>query len=75
MLGHLAHSIHRHACLTKAFALPDVVIERASAGDDGTHQAASREGCDHCGLTALEWRKCKLVCTRCRQINESRADL
>jgi hypothetical protein len=31
--------------------------------------------CDYCGSSALEWRKCKLICTDCRQINKSCADL
>ena len=63
------------ACHTKPFVLPGVVIEPASAGDDGTHQPAPQESCDYCGSTALEGRKCKLVCTQCRQINKSCADL
>ncbi|HEX8723950.1 MAG TPA: hypothetical protein VF737_01015 [Gemmatimonadaceae bacterium] len=33
------------------------------------------EACDHCGSTALEWVKCKLICRQCRQINKSCADL
>ncbi len=33
------------------------------------------EACDYCGAMALTWRKCKLVCTRCAQINKSCADL
>jgi hypothetical protein len=31
--------------------------------------------CDICGSTALEWRKCKLVCLQCRSIVKSCADL
>jgi hypothetical protein len=31
--------------------------------------------CDYCGSSALEWRKCKLICVDCRQINKSCADL
>lgn len=33
------------------------------------------ESCDYCGSAKLEWRKCKLICTDCRQINKSCADL
>lgn len=31
--------------------------------------------CDHCGSTAVEWVKCKLICRNCRQIVKSCADL
>ncbi len=31
--------------------------------------------CDHCGAGPLVWRKCKLICEQCRQINKSCADL
>jgi hypothetical protein len=37
--------------------------------------SAEDEGCDYCGVTALAWRKCKLICTACHQINRSCADL
>lgn len=37
--------------------------------------AADAETCDYCGSTTLEWRKCKLICTSCAQINKSCADL
>lgn len=33
------------------------------------------ETCDYCGSTALRWRKCKLICESCAQINKSCADL
>lgn len=33
------------------------------------------ESCDYCGSAALRWRKCKLICDDCRQINKSCADL
>lgn len=36
---------------------------------------APGETCDYCGSTALTWRKCKLICTSCAQINKSCADL
>ncbi|HEY3288329.1 MAG TPA: hypothetical protein VGJ96_14510 [Gemmatimonadaceae bacterium] len=31
--------------------------------------------CDYCGGGPLRWRKCKLICDQCRQINKSCADL
>lgn len=31
--------------------------------------------CDYCGVPALTWRKCKLICDNCRNINKSCADL
>jgi hypothetical protein len=31
--------------------------------------------CDVCGVPALIWRKCKLVCENCGSINKSCADL
>ncbi len=36
---------------------------------------ARGEECDHCGSERLTWRKCKLICDNCRQINKSCADL
>ena len=33
------------------------------------------EICEYCGLEALRWRKCKLICDNCKQINKSCADL
>ena len=37
--------------------------------------AAATETCDYCASPRLEWRKCKLICADCRQINKSCADL
>lgn len=37
--------------------------------------ADAAEACDYCGSARLEWRKCKLICADCRQINKSCADL
>ncbi len=31
--------------------------------------------CDLCGVPALVWRKCKLVCENCGAINKTCADL
>ena len=33
------------------------------------------ESCDYCGALTLTWRKCKLICLSCAQINKSCADL
>jgi hypothetical protein len=33
------------------------------------------ESCDYCGAHTLTWRKCKLICSSCSQINKSCADL
>lgn len=46
---------------------------RADRVPDG--QYAVGESCDYCGAEALTWRKCKLICGNCAQINKSCADL
>lgn len=61
-------------CHTQPFIRPGVVIDRAEEGS-APAIAESREACDYCGAPTLEWRKCKLVCASCRQINKSCADL
>jgi len=40
-----------------------------------THDATTAASCDYCGSARLEWRKCKLICEDCKQINKSCADL
>ncbi len=50
----------------------DEVAEREP---EPTERKAEREPCDYCGALALEWRKCKLICGNCHQINKSCADL
>jgi hypothetical protein len=69
-------------CHTKPFILPGVLVAAsvgtpsvAAPSDDGTHQAAAQDTCDYCGSAELEWRKCKLICVNCAQINKSCADL
>jgi hypothetical protein len=59
-------------CHTKPFIQPGVVISRDT--DEATEHATP-ERCDYCASTRLEWRKCKLICVDCRQINKSCADL
>ncbi len=39
---------------------------------DGPEPGAA---CEYCGAVQLVWRKCKLICENCRQINKSCADL
>jgi hypothetical protein len=60
-------------CHTKPFVLPGVVIERRES--ETPNETLPAESCDYCGSAGLEWRKCKLICTNCRQINKSCADL
>jgi hypothetical protein len=66
------------ACHTKRFVGSGVLIAPtalAPVADPDTHTSLPAESCDYCGANTLEWRKCKLVCTSCRQINKSCADL
>lgn len=64
-------------CHTKPFVLPGVVIRREHGAQSEAVLAEARaaECCDYCGSARLEWRKCKLICADCRQINKSCADL
>ncbi len=41
----------------------------------GATSSPPDERCDYCGSTNLAWRKCKLICGDCQQINKSCADL
>jgi len=50
---------------------PNVASTRWSRGDG----PAVGESCDYCGSLTLTWRKCKLICLSCAQINKSCADL
>lgn len=53
----------------------------ASDADDAASESAgegadsSADVCDYCGSDQLVWRKCKLVCLNCGQINKSCSDL
>jgi len=60
-------------CHTTPFVKPGIVI--APNETERVAETAPAESCDYCGSARLEWRKCKLVCTACRQINKSCADL
>ncbi len=48
---------------------------REPAGAPPPEREPPAETCDYCGSTDLEWRKCKLICRNCKQINKSCADL
>jgi hypothetical protein len=50
---------------------PNVASSHWSRGDG----PAVGESCDYCGALTLTWRKCKLICLSCAQINKSCADL
>jgi hypothetical protein len=62
------------ACHTKPFVLPGVIVGRDVSGS-GETVTESEPTCDYCGSPRVEWRKCKLICVDCRQINKSCADL
>ena len=53
---------------------PDGGAWSGAVGPTGDGPAVG-ETCDYCGSTALRWRKCKLICESCAQINKSCADL
>lgn len=61
-------------CHTKPFVLPGVTIE-SDGPESHPARTVAAETCDYCGSERLEWRKCKLVCANCSQINKSCADL
>jgi hypothetical protein len=66
------------ACHTKPFVASGVLIAPISlalSSDREPPAELSVEACDYCGASTLEWRKCKLICTSCKQINKSCADL
>ena len=66
-------------CHTLPFVRPGIVIdsgvEQTAAEAPDRALADAAEQCDYCGSAKLEWRKCKLICANCRQINKSCADL
>jgi len=61
-------------CHTTPFVRPGLVIDSGSETRDASCDLHT-ERCDFCGSEHVEWRKCKLICTDCRQINKSCADL
>jgi hypothetical protein len=66
-------------CHTVPFLRPGIVVDARveETAPDVPDRAGTRavEECDYCGSAKLEWRKCKLICADCRQINKSCADL
>jgi hypothetical protein len=60
-------------CHTMPFMLPGTVVDPTQAPKPESRTPG--EACDYCGSPALVWRKCKLLCAQCRQINKSCADL
>jgi len=54
------------------FPTPTTPVSDVGPTGDGP---AVGETCDYCGSNALRWRKCKLICESCAQINKSCADL
>jgi hypothetical protein len=62
-------------CHTTPFIQPGIVIAPASVAEAQTCASSSLDCCDYCGSARLEWRKCKLICDDCKQINKSCADL
>ena len=62
-------------CHVTPFVRPGVLDRADSASEERSVDAAPAECCDYCGSARLEWRKCKLICGDCRQINKSCADL
>ena len=65
------------ACHTKPVVLPGVIVDTRGDNESPAREigAVSAECCDYCGSERIEWRKCKLICAECRQINKSCADL
>jgi hypothetical protein len=62
-------------CHVQPFIQPGVVIAMPRAPADSPPEESAVETCDYCASSRLEWRKCKLVCANCHQINKSCADL
>jgi len=54
---------------------PGVLITPVAVSQDQARDSSPAECCDYCGSARLEWRKCKLICEDCKQINKSCADL
>jgi hypothetical protein len=62
-------------CHATPFVQPGIVLQPAPVAQEQSCAGPALESCDYCGSLHLEWRKCKLICTDCRQITKSCADL
>ena len=62
-------------CHITPFVQPGVVIEPTPVEARSIEAEATGNACDYCGSARVEWRKCKLICDDCKQINKSCADL
>jgi hypothetical protein len=58
-----------------SLALAPPVGQPTPPSNAETQDDTAVAACDYCGSGRLEWRKCKLICADCRQINKSCADL
>ena len=54
---------------------PDTLSGTSARPSEREYQAAVQDRCDHCDSPRLTWRKCKLICEQCGQINKTCADL
>jgi len=61
-------------CHTVPFLRSGLLIQPEATERKARRDNTSDE-CEYCGSARLEWRKCKLICADCRQINKSCADL
>src|SRR6476469_1665776 len=56
-------------------ATPPPRTDRPTSSQDDQPSKPQPESCDVCGSQRLIWRNCKLICTNCRTILKSCADL
>jgi hypothetical protein len=74
--GYLVRPTAEQSSPTEPSSTPEPAATASPLVSDGAADGAvDGETCDYCGSTTLEWRKCKLICTSCAQINKSCADL
>lgn len=53
----------------------DAGDDPARLSDPEPRTDTDAERCEVCGVPALVWRKCKLICENCGSVNKSCADL
>lgn len=73
--GHLVRPTSETSASAEPSSAAQPMVTAASASPRVSDGATDGETCDYCGSTTLAWRKCKLICTSCAQINKSCADL